>query len=200
MRKIVIPGELLTSKRKKLGSNVYIENNKVYSSKLGLLQESNDYISVIPLNGSYQPKEGDAIVGVIKSENMPGYVIDINSGIFDTFFPKSLLTKKLNVGDIIFAKIKKVDHSVDVDNINILPKGNILNVPSVKVPRIIGKNESMLKILKKYTNSNIVVGKNGRIWYISQKPNLLEKAIKIIVENSQKSKLTNYIENFLKKN
>jgi exosome complex component RRP4 len=200
MRKVVIPGELLTTKRKKLGSNVYIENNKVYSSKLGILQESNDYISVIPLNGSYLPKEGDAVVGVIKSESLPGYGIDINCGMFDTFFPKSLLTKKLNIGDIIFAKIKKVDHSVDIDNINILPKGNILNVPSVKVPRIIGKNESMLKILKKYTNSNIVVGKNGRIWYVSQKPNLLEEAIKIIVENSQKSKLTNYIENFLKKN
>jgi exosome complex component RRP4 len=199
MKKIVYPGEFLTDQRKRLGSNVYLKSNKVYSLVLGLLNESNDYISVISLNGPYIACKGDGVVGIIKSENANGYVIDINN-FCESYFPKSLLKKDLNIGNLIFARITSVDDGINLDNINILPKGSIIQVSSTKVPRIIGKNESMLNILKKYTNSNIVIGKNGRIWYISKNEKLLEKAINIIIKNSQKSNLTNFVENYLKKN
>jgi exosome complex component RRP4 len=197
MRKIVYPGEFLTDQRKRLGANIYLESNKVYSLALGLLVESNDFISVIPLNGPYLANIGDGVIGVIKSENANGYIIDISS-VYESYFPKSLLTKKLNIGDLIYARVKSTDDGLSLDNINILPKGNVMSISSKKVPRIIGKNESMLNILKKYTSSNIVIGKNGRIWYISKKEKLLEKAISIIIKNSQKSKLTDFVENYLK--
>ena len=103
---------------------------------------------------------------------------------------------------MLFARVKEVD-GVDVtelDNLNILPVGNILVVPSVKVPRIIGKNDSMLNVLKKYTQSNMLVGRNGRIWCVSKNYGLLEDAINLIITNSQKSNLTNTIEEYLKKN
>jgi len=58
----------------------------------------------------------------------------------------------------------------------------------------------MLNILKKYTSSNILVGRNGWIWYVSKNGNLLEKALSLIVTNSQKSNLTNTIEEYLKNN
>jgi exosome complex component RRP4 len=198
MKKIVVPGDFITDQRKKLGSNVYLKENKVYSSILGILSESNDYVSVIPLNGPYIPKEKDAIVGIVKSENMSGYLIDINLAN-DCFFPKSLLKKQLQVEDVLFARIKEVSDSVDLENINLLPKGRVIQVPSVKIPRIIGKNDSMLKVLKENTESNIVIGRNGLIWYYSKDPLILEKAINLIVKNSQKSKLTNYRDNYLKK-
>ena len=197
MRKIVYPGEFLTDQRKRLGANIYLESNKVYSLALGLLVESNDFISVIPLNGPYLANIGDGVIGVIKSENGNGYIIDISS-VYESYFPKSLLTKKLNIGDLIYARVKSTDDGLSLDNINILPKGNVISISSTKVPRIIGKNESMLNILKKYTSSNIVIGKNGRVWYISKNDKLLEKAISIIIKNSQKSKLTDFVENYLK--
>lgn len=199
MRQIVFPGQFLTDKRKRLGSNVFLESNKVYSSVLGLLSESEDYISIIALKGPYVPCVGDGVVGIISSEVSNGYIIDINY-IAESFFPKSLLTKKLNIGDVIFARVSSVDDGVSLDNINILPKGYIVNVPSVKVPRLIGKNESMLNIIKQYTNSNIVIGKNGVVWYLSKKAELLEKVIDLIVRNSQKAHLTNYVQEYLKKN
>ncbi len=201
MKRIVTPGELITDKNKKVGGNVFIKDNCIYSSVLGILNESEDYVSIVPLNGPYVPEVNDAIVCVVKNVTSNGYVIDINAHN-DCFFPKSLITKELRIGQMLFARVKGVDGSdiTDLDNINILPVGNIIEVPSVKVPRIIGKNDSMLNVLKKYTLSNILVGRNGWIWSVSKNINLLEKSINMIILNSQKSNLTNTIEEYLKNN
>jgi len=201
MKRIVTPGELITDKNKKVGGNVFIKDNCIYSSVLGILNESEDYVSIVPLNGPYVPEVNDAIVCIVKNVTSNGYVIDINAHN-DCFFPKSLITKELRIRQMLFARVKGVDGSdiTDLDNINILPVGNIIEAPSVKVPRIIGKNDSMLNILKKYTLSNILVGRNGWIWCVSKNINLLEKAINMIILNSQKSNLTNTIEEYLKNN
>lgn len=201
MKRIVTPGELITDKKKKVGGNVFIKENCIYSSVLGILNESEDYVSIVPLNGPYVPEVNDAIVCIIKNVTNNGYIIDINAHS-DCFLPKSLVTKELKIGQMLFARVKDVD-GVDVtelDNINILPLGNILVVPSVKVPRIIGKNDSMLNVLKKYTQSNMLVGRNGWIWCVSKNYGLLEDVINLIITNSQKSNLTNTIEEYLKKN
>lgn len=197
-KRIVTPGELITDKRKKLGDNIYLKENKIYSSVLGILNESDDYVSVVALNGPYIPRVGDGVIGIVKNVTQVGYVIDIKTNQ-DCFFPKSLLTKELAKGQILFARVKSTNDSVDLENINILPKGNLISVPSVKIPRIIGKNESMLNVLKNNTESNMLVGKNGWIWYVSKNPILLETAINLIITNSQKSNLTNTIEEYLKK-
>ncbi|HNW05610.1 MAG TPA: hypothetical protein PK655_00820 [archaeon] len=201
MKKIVIPGELITDQRKKIGENVFIKENKIYSSVLGLLNETGDFVSIVPLNGPYFPKENDPVVCVVRNITANGYIIDVNSHS-DCFFPKSFVTRELKIGQMLFARVKGVDgiEVSELDNINILPEGSIYAVSSVKIPRIIGKNDSMLNILKKYTSSNILVGRNGWIWYVSKNGNLLENAISLIVNNSQKSNLTNTIEEYLKNN
>jgi len=200
-KKIVVPGDLLTSDVKKLGANVYIENNKIYSSVIGILSETPDYISVIALNGTYVPNIGDGLIFVVKQEVATGYVLEYNSPS-DTFLQKSILRKKLNLGTVIFARIANIsdNDSLELDNINILPRGSIFNTSAVKVPRLIGKNESMLNLLKNLTESNIVVGRNGWIWYSSKNPLLLNRAFNLIIKNSQKSNLTNNVKEFLEKN
>lgn len=201
MKRIVVPGELITDKKKKLGENIFLHEDKIYSSVLGLLNETDDFVSIVPLNGPYIPQENDAVVSVVRNVTANGYILDVNSHS-DCFFPKSLITKELKIGQILFARVKGVDgvEISELDNINILPDGQIFSVSSVKVPRIIGKNDSMVNVLKKYTQSNILVGRNGWIWYISKNSNLLENAISLISRNSQKSNLTNTIEEYLKTN
>ncbi|HOZ35867.1 MAG TPA: RNA-binding protein [archaeon] len=201
MKRIVIPGELIADQRKKVGENVFIKENKIYSSVLGLLNETDDFVSIVPLNGPYIPQENDPVVCVVRNVTANGYIIDVNSHS-DCFFPKSMITRELKIGQMLFARVKGVDgvEVSELDNINILPDGLIYSVSSVKIPRIIGKNDSMLNILKKYTSSNILVGRNGWIWYVSKNGNLLEKALSLIVTNSQKSNLTNTIEEYLKNN
>jgi len=200
-KKIVIPGDLLSLEKKKLGQNTYLENDKIYSSVIGLVNENQEYVSVIALNGPYLPIVGDAILGIVKSEIVNGYFLDYNSP-GEIYLPKSSLSKELKIGSVIFARIKNISESdsIELDNINILPRGYIFNTSPVKVPRLIGKNDSMLNLFKQYTESSIVIGKNGWVWFVSKKPQLLEKALSLVVNNSQKSNLTNTIKEYLEKN
>ena len=200
-KKIVIPGDLLTTQKKKLGQNVYLENDAIYSSVIGILSESPYYVSVIALNGPYIPAIGDAIIAVAKAEIVNGYFFDINSS-GEIYLQKSVISKELKIGNVIFARIKNINESdsIELDNINVLPVGSLYSTSPVKVPRLIGKNDSMLNLFKEYTQSSILIGKNGWIWYVSKKPDLLEKAINLVVNNSQKSNLTNSIKEFLEKN
>jgi exosome complex component RRP4 len=200
-KKIVIPGDLLTTQKKKLGQNVYQEKDGIYSSVIGILSESVDYVSVIALNGSYIPTIGDPILAVVKAEIVNGYFLDYNSS-GELYLQKTIISKELKIGTVIFARIKNINESdsIELDNINILPVGSLYSTSPVKVPRLIGKNDSMLNLFKEYTQSSILIGKNGWVWYISKKPALLERAIDLVVNNSQKSNLTNSIKEFLEKN
>ncbi len=200
-KKIVVPGDLLTLEKKKLGQNTFLENDKVYSSVIGLVTENTEYISVIALNGPYLPVVGDAILGIVKSEIVNGYFLDYHSP-GEIYLPKSTLSKELKIGSVIFAKIRNITESdsIELENVNVLPQGYIFNTSPVKVPRLIGKNDSMLNLFKQYTESSIVIGKNGWVWFVSKKPQLLEKAMSLVVNNSQKSNLTNTIKEYLEKN
>jgi len=86
MKRIVTPGELITDKKKKVGGNIFIKDNCIYSSVLGILNESEDYVSIVPLNGPYVPEVNDAVVCIIKNVTNNGYIIDINSHS-DCFLP-----------------------------------------------------------------------------------------------------------------
>jgi len=72
-------------------------------------------------------------------------------------------------------------------------------VTPVKVPRLIGKNGSMLQVLKDGTGSNILVGRNGRVWVKDGNTRLLKRAIQKIEDESHLSNLTNSVKEFLEK-
>jgi exosome complex component RRP4 len=200
-KKIVVPGDLITDQVKKLGQNVYFENNKIYSSIIGILSESNDFVSVIPLNGPYSPVVGDGIVAVVKDEVLNGYILEYNS-FDDSFLLKSNIRKELSIGTVVFLRIKNIadNGSLEFDNINILPKARVFQTSPVKIPRLIGKNESMLNLFKEHLGGNIVIGKNGWIWYNSEDVSLAKRAFSLVVKNSQKSNLTNSVKDFFEKN
>ncbi len=43
-------------------------------------------------------------------------------------------------------------------------RGSVIDISHVKIPRVIGRNGSMISMLKKELNVSIFVGQNGRIW------------------------------------
>ncbi|RLG71101.1 MAG: RNA-binding protein [Candidatus Iainarchaeum archaeon] len=199
-RKIVIPGEVLTAERKKLGANVFLREGKIISSRLGLLQEAADKISVIPLEGKYLPKENDFIVGIITSEKYYGYTVDINS-IYESTIYKRDLQKPLKIGTFISAKVSRVNelHEAELSNVKVLYGGEILKVSPVKIPRIIGKNNSMINLIRKYTKSFIIVGRNGLIWMNGGNIALAIEAIRIVESEAHLTNLTDRITKFLEK-
>jgi len=197
-KRIVVPGELLTENRKKLGDHVFIENGKVFSDSLGLLQEDESSVRVIPLQGRYMPRTGDLIVGIVKSIQFAGYIIDINSFYF-SFLRKTELRKPLEKGMVISAKISDVDevNEAHLENVRVFYGGEVVDVSPVKVPRIIGKKGSMLQVLKDGTGSAVMAGRNGRVWVKDGDTYLIKKAIRKIENEAHMSNLTVRMQAFI---
>ena len=84
-----------------------------------------------------------------------------------------------------------------------IDEGIVFKINSNKVPRVIGKEGSMIKIIRDYTNCNITVGQNGYIWIKGDKIEdelFAKKAILFITENSFVEGLTEKVEEWFKKN
>ena len=57
-REIVLPSQLLGNvENKKAGRGTFIENKKIFAEILGVLNDNNGYINVVPLKGRYEPFE-----------------------------------------------------------------------------------------------------------------------------------------------
>ncbi len=196
-KKIVVPGELISEERKRLGSNVFVANGKIYAKVLGVSDVDKDQASVVPLEGKYLPKPDDVVIGVVTRVVFAGYGINLNASV-DSFIPTKAMRDQLRVGDVLMAKVESVDELKEADLIfpRRLIGGEVFEVVPVRSPRLIGKNGSMLEILKKGTGCELIIGKNGRIWARNGNIELLKKVIAFIEENAYKSNLTNAIQDF----
>ncbi|UCB57985.1 MAG: S1 RNA-binding domain-containing protein [Thermoplasmatales archaeon] len=215
-REIVIPSQLLGDiKDKKAGRGTFIEKGKIYAEVLGVLNINPEYINVVPLKGRYDPIQNDFVIGIIIEAMSSSWLVDINAAYpallhvnevpWDVDFGET--EKYLNMGDTVMAKVLSVDQEKKLQitlkdrNLYKVKGGLIIDAEPSKVPRIIGKKASMISLIKKYTNSRIFVGQNGRIW-IDGEPNRVKKVIDIINMIEQESLsygLTNKIEDLLKK-
>ncbi len=200
MKKIVVPGELVTEQRKITGEHVYSFNGKIYSDTIGITDNESTTASVVPLKGFYSPKQGDIIIGFVVSELFSGFLVEINS-FYLSFMSKEGIREPLKRGSIVSARVIRVNelNEADIAEPRIFYGGEVFSISPVKVPRIIGKNGSMLEVLRRGTNSNFIVGRNGRIWAKGGNTNLLCEAIKKIENESHLPNLTNKMGEFLSK-
>ncbi|MFH1224633.1 MAG: exosome complex protein Rrp4 [Candidatus Diapherotrites archaeon] len=197
-KRIVVPGELITEQRKRLGQHVYIRDGKIYSDVLGIASEQEDVASVVPLKGKYIPENDDLIVGVVSSEKFSGYVVDINS-IYPSFVKRDEFREELKRGSIISAKVAFVNelNEAELTGARVFYSGEVVQAAPVKVPRIIGRNGSMLEVLKKGTGCSLLVGRNGWIWVKGGNQALLAKALDKIDKEAHLENLTNSVAEFL---
>jgi len=200
MKRIVVPGELVTEERKRAGQHVFMHEGKLFSDVLGLVSEAPNEVSVVPLEGCYMPMEGDVIIGVVVSEKFAGYNVNINS-FYPSFLSKKELRDPLRPGNIVSAQVMKVNelNEVDLSRPRVFFGGEIIAVSPVKVPRLMGKNGSMLEVLKKGTACNLLVGRNGRIYVKGGNIPLLVKAVEKIEREAHLEHLTNRVAEFLEK-
>ncbi|MCH7902423.1 hypothetical protein IIC68_01590 [archaeon] len=201
MKRLIIPGELVTEERKKLGSHVFVREGKIYSDSIGLVNDESDFASVVPLEGKYMPRVGDLVIGIIGEEKFSVYMVDVNS-FYKTVVSKRDLREPLKAGSVVSAKISKVTelNEIDLQNPRVLFGGQIIDVNPVKIPRIIGREASMLNIIKDGTKSNIIVGRNGRLWAKGGDLELLKKVVQKIQDEAHLENLTNKIQDYLDKN
>lgn len=198
MKKIVIPGQLLSTERKRTGEHAFAQNGKIYSDVLGILDDKPSEISVVALEGKYTPKMGDVIVGVITSEKATGFMTELNS-FAQSFISKKDVREQLKVGSIISAKVMGVSEikEADLGQVRVFYGGEVISISPVKIPRVIGKNASMLEVLKRGTNSTILVGRNGWIWAKGGNVQLLASTVQKIAKEAHLENLTVKIQDFL---
>ncbi len=213
-RELVIPGDKIVDSMDYLpGKNCYREGNSLYAKKLGLVSVKNRVISVIPLNSVYIPKVGDMVVGEIEEIQSNGWVVNINSP-YPAYLPlsgvkefidtsKTDLSKVYNVGDIIYAKVSSFvqSDSTHVSMQDIRSRkfrgGRVIKINPAKVPRLIGKQGSMIKLIKEKTGCRISVGQNGLIWIEGDNIDTVLKVTEIIEKESQTNGLTDRISKML---
>ena len=82
-----------------------------------------------------------------------------------------------------------------------LQGGRIFKVNPNKVPRIIGKQGSMVSMIKLATNCKIIVGQNGLIWIegTPQEEKVAVDTILMIEREAHKSGLTDRVKAYLEK-
>ncbi len=214
-RKIVIPGEVIASGEDYLpGEGTEKKDNDVIALRFGLAEETNKLVKVIPLSGGYQPRRGNVVIGRVEALTHSGWVIDIGNAE-NAFLPlmevprfvnKGALDEVMSIGDMAVVKIwsikgRSIDLTIKSRGLGKIEDGMIFKINPNKVPRVIGKEGSMIKLIKDETGCNITVGQNGFIWMKGDKIEnelLAKKAILFIVEKSFIEGLTEEVEKFFK--
>jgi len=195
---ILIPGDNL----KKKDINSYERENNYYSKYILLVNED----KTTRLFGYYMPEVNDIVIGKVIDVLSNGWIIDINSpyvgklSLKDTGVdPSDLYT----YGDYILCQIVKMTKNklidLEIKKKEKLNDGLILKVDPARIPRLIGKNSSMLNLIKEYLKIDIIIGKNGRI-YLNGNINDILKAVDIIrfvINNSYKRGLTEKVKEIL---
>ncbi|MFH8080386.1 MAG: exosome complex RNA-binding protein Rrp4 [Candidatus Aenigmatarchaeota archaeon] len=215
VREIAWPGRVLGSSKEYLASSgTYIdEKGNIVSKYLGILSVSGNYISVIPLSGVYVPKPGDHVIGIVIEVEKVGWIVDIRSpwlsflslseGV-DEFIDlkRVLLNRYYDEGDVIYAQIlsaKRGDIQLTMKGpaFKKLKGGVLVTITPSKVPRLIGKEGSMINLIKEKTKTMIRVGQNGVVWVSGENIDKAIMAIKRIDEKSHIYGLTEEITKML---
>jgi len=216
-RQLVIPGEILAKGLDFLpSSGCYRVNNELKSKLLGLVKLKDRFIGIIPLAGVYIPKTGDGIIGLVEDMQTTIWIVDINSP-YDAILPlgeavgeyvdlnRTDISIYYDIGDLIYAKVLNVSKSKQVQltmndhRARKLISGRVLTITPSKVPRLIGKQGSMIELIKNKTNCQIIVGQNGVVWIKGEQEGLAAKTVLTIESESHISGLTDKITAMLEK-
>jgi exosome complex component RRP4 len=212
----VIPGETIVTGTEYLpGDYTMRHGNEIVAIRFGLSDISGRLVKVIPLAGVYVPRKGNAVIGKVIDLTFNGWILDINAP-YQAFLPvaecmkyinKNDLTEYLDIGDMVVAEVLSVKHrgidlTLKARGLGKLEEGMIMFINSNKVPRVIGREGSMINLIKKETGCSIIVGQNGLIWLRGKtiEAELFAKeAITFVVEKSFVEGLTEKAQEFLTK-
>ncbi len=215
-RKVVIPGEVIIEGDKYLpGEGTEKHDEEIVAQRYGLAEESNGLVRVIPLTGVYIPRRGNVVIGKVENINMAGWFVDIGTAE-NAFLPlmevprfinKNEIEDVMGVGEMVVAKIrdvnkKGIDLTIKMRGLGKIEDGLIVEVNPNKVPRVIGKEGSMINLIKEETGCDIVVGQNGLIKISGdniESELSAKRAIQFITEKSFTGGLTDEIKKWFEK-
>ena len=212
-RQLVLPGDSVGDKRSIPGVGTKKLGDRVVAITAGLLQTQGEKVSVLPMNGCYEPRTGDQVIGIVTECNTGNWIVDIRAPWLCPMHVSEVpwrvdfgeTTSYLKPGDAVLCKVlfvdeqKKVQVTLKDRNLSKLEEGELFEVPPSKVARVIGKNGAMLNLLKEYVECWLFVGQNGRLWLNGAPAEILlaQETLRRIVDGANIPGLTERIKAFL---
>jgi exosome complex component RRP4 len=215
---LVTPGDVLAEGDYIPGDNTYREGNRIYASRLGLVDYDRRRVYVVALSAFYTPVVGDPVIGKVVDVSMIGWTVDIRapylallraSDVLSRFRPqRDELSRIFDVGDFILAEVVAYDRTRDPlltvreKGLGKINRGQVVKITPTKIPRVIGRKGSMISMLKSETGSDVTVGQNGLILVEGRTPEderLAIMAIRKIELESHTSGLTNRVTEMIRK-
>ncbi len=217
---IVVPGQILATGDFKIGNEILKDGDNFFSSIVGVFSPRGNRLNVRPLKGKYFPSVGDMVIGYIDDVGLTSWTVNISgpySGILlasnairGRFDPVRDDARRIyDIGDVIRAEIVSFERTRDpqlitkFSGLGKLHGGSVLETNPNHIPRIIGRKGSMISMIKKLTNSKIIVAKNGRVWVKAETKEDEDRVIEAINQISREahvSGLTDRISNLLRGN
>ena len=211
---VVIPGEEITLGASTAGSGTYTQDGRVFASLLGLKLEHRGVVSVVPLSGVYNARQGDTLIGNCLDTGPSNWTLDVR-----TSQPCSLhvndvpwkvdfgdTARYVAVGESVLCRVLKVDElkrvfiTLSGAGLRKLEGGQIIEVPHTKVSRIVGPRGATLDKLKKWTNCRIIPAANGRVWIDGDTADekVAVEALRLIEQEADSPTLSAQVDAFLK--
>ena len=210
----VFPGDVIATGDYKPEQNVILDDDRLISTTIGFSEMKDNSVSVIPLTGFYVPNIDDLVIGKIISHNALSWEVNINSyysGILlasdifgkDYSPSKDDLSLKLNVGDIVLARIANMGSrdpliTIAGENLGRIDSGELIKISSTTIPYL---TDSIIQTIEESTSAKISIGQNGLIILNCDNSTDLTKAIKSIKmidmirdSDSMEEKIKNFLD------
>ncbi len=218
-RQLVTPGDLLAEDNYTAGDNTYKDDDKIYASRVGLVDFEARRVHVVALKAFYVPYVGDTVIGKVVEVTTGGWIVDINAPYFAMLRASDVLDRPFkpetsdlpsifDVGDLVITKIVACDRTRDPlltvrePGLGKIMRGQLVEITPTKIPRAIGRKGSMVSMIKRETGCQITIGQNGLILISGKTPEderLAVMALHRIEEESHTSGLTDRVTEMLRK-
>jgi exosome complex component RRP4 len=213
-RILVLPGDEVPSQGLKPGPGTYRVGGKIYASVLGMVSERPPLVHVVPFSGRYIPKAGDVVVGTVVDVQTTFWLLEIGAPrwapLHMTGTPWKIDVGEtgnyLHVRDAVVVRVENLEATGRIgvtmvgEGLGKLEGGTIVRVSPARIPRVVGRNGSMVETITRHTGAHMAIGQNGRIW-IEGSPEAVRRVsevLRLIDENGQRSGLTQQIEEYLR--
>jgi exosome complex component RRP4 len=170
-------------------------------------------VQVIPLSGRYIPHPNDVVIGTVTDVQGTFWLLDIGAPRWAPLHMTGTAWKVdigeteryLRVGDAVIVQVESLDPTGRIgvtmlgEGLGKLEGGTIVHVSPARVPRVVGRDGSMIQTITRHTGAQVAVGQNGRIW-VDGTPEAIRRVSEVlhfIDENGHRPGLTERVESYL---
>lgn len=215
-RKYVIPGEEVAAGDHQVDVNVIRVGDRYFSTRVGMAEIGRAGLRVIPLSGPYAPRPDDVVIGKVVNYTAMAWEIDINSFFFGILPASSVFGKEfsperdsladqLDLGDVLTAKVVAFDRGRDPlltisgQGLGKITRGETTKISPTKVPRLIGKKGSMIRMIEVGSEAELAIGQNGIIVLTGSDEGVLraKEAITLVENEAHTADLTQKVQSLL---